>query len=336
MNEPTYNTLKTTVLSILEEGRELARQAVGRQKVDSYWQVGREIDAHLVATGRGSAYGDQIIAQLAEDTGFQARRIYKILQFYRCFEIVPTSALLGWSHYAELLPLPDEQRAFYESEAGKRGWSVRELRAQIKAGTFDEVKRQSEKGEQQAICPARGELYTYRVLEVGAESVIVDLGFGVEREIGGRYDFDVREVVRSEMVEGLVRLSPFDCAQDDRSSPAYGKKKLYTYKATVERVVDGDTIRVRVDLGFNTWIRHTLRLRGIDTPELPSPEGERAKAYVKRVLGGVSFIVVRTFGRGRYGRYVADVFLGKDERRVVGEGRYLNRALVERGMARRV
>ena len=94
MNEPSYNTLKTTVLEILAEGRELAQQAVERQKVMSYWQVGHEIDAHLEAHGGGQTYGDQIIAQLAEDTGFRSRRLYKILQFYRYFKNVPTSAYL--------------------------------------------------------------------------------------------------------------------------------------------------------------------------------------------------------------------------------------------------
>ena len=67
------------------------------------------------------------------------------------------------------------------------------------------------------------------------------------------------------------------------------------------------------------------------------PEGERAKAYVERVLNGVSFIVVRTFGRGRYGRYVADVFVkrGESDAGVVArEGRYLNRVVVERGLGR--
>ena len=41
----------------------------------------------------------------------------------------------------------------------------------------------------------------------------------------------------------------------------------YTYKAELLRVVDGDTIEVRIDLGFNVWHVCTLRLDGVDTPE---------------------------------------------------------------------
>lgn len=43
---------------------------------------------------------------------------------------------------------------------------------------------------------------------------------------------------------------------------------LHTYVALVERVVDGDTLLVRIDLGFDVWKSHRIRLRGIDTQPL--------------------------------------------------------------------
>ena len=43
---------------------------------------------------------------------------------------------------------------------------------------------------------------------------------------------------------------------------------LYTYEAFLERVVDGDTIIVRIDLGFDVLKRERIRLRGIDAPEI--------------------------------------------------------------------
>ena len=42
---------------------------------------------------------------------------------------------------------------------------------------------------------------------------------------------------------------------------------MYTYKATIRRVVDGDTIDILIDLGFSTLIKERVRLHGIDTPE---------------------------------------------------------------------
>lgn len=43
---------------------------------------------------------------------------------------------------------------------------------------------------------------------------------------------------------------------------------MYEYKCKIVRVVDGDTVDVDIDLGFNTWIHNErVRLEGIDTPE---------------------------------------------------------------------
>ena len=59
---------------------------------------------------------------------------------------------------------------------------------------------------------------------------------------------------------------------------------LYNYAATVNRVVDGDTLDLTVDLGFR--IQHGLRLRllGINTPELNTREGHVAKEFVQHLL----------------------------------------------------
>ena len=46
------------------------------------------------------------------------------------------------------------------------------------------------------------------------------------------------------------------------------------------RVVDADTLLVEVDCGFGCRMEQRLRLRGIDAPELKTPEGARARAFV--------------------------------------------------------
>jgi len=44
--------------------------------------------------------------------------------------------------------------------------------------------------------------------------------------------------------------------------------KPFVYNCTVDRVVDGDTVDVNIDLGFNTWLmKRRVRLMGVDTPE---------------------------------------------------------------------
>ena len=57
----------------------------------------------------------------------------------------------------------------------------------------------------------------------------------------------------------------------------------YLYKATVTEVYDGDTITVDIDLGLNVWLKdQTLRLLGIDTPELRGEERLKAKTSTRR------------------------------------------------------
>lgn len=87
----------------------------------------------------------------------------------------------------------------------------------------------------------------------------------------------------------------------------------YTYRARVLRVIDGDTFHAEIDLGFDTFQRHTVRLHGLDTPELPSPEGKAAKIRTEELLAlaadGEGYIVLQSIKdrREKYGRYLARV-----------------------------
>ena len=64
---------------------------------------------------------------------------------------------------------------------------------------------------------------------------------------------------------------------------------MYEYKCEIVRVVDGDTVDVNIDLGFNTWLwKERIRLNGIDTPESRTRDLEEKKAglYAKSVVEG--------------------------------------------------
>ena len=52
---------------------------------------------------------------------------------------------------------------------------------------------------------------------------------------------------------------------------------MYEYNAVVERVVDGDTIDVIIDLGFKTWKKVRVRMEGINTPESRTRDLEEKK-----------------------------------------------------------
>ena len=88
---------------------------------------------------------------------------------------------------------------------------------------------------------------------------------------------------------------------------------LYTYRAYLDYVIDGDTIVFYVDLGFRTYSRQKLRLRGIDTPELPTPKGKKAKTFVEEILKKPKLITIKTYRKDKYDRYLADIFVGSKE-----------------------
>ena len=88
---------------------------------------------------------------------------------------------------------------------------------------------------------------------------------------------------------------------------------MYEYNCIIERVVDGDTVDVRVDAGFDIWTKQRVRLLGIDTPEKRTRDlrekkfGKLATARVEELMPVGSKRLVRiTKGRGKYGRYLAD------------------------------
>ena len=115
---------------------------------------------------------------------------------------------------------------------------------------------------------------------------------------------------------------------------------MYTYKASVVQVVDGDTIYVDVDLGFYLRQMMKLRLKGIDTPEMRGPErpeGLKAKQFVEETLAQCPAVVVTTDKIGKYGRYVADVWYlpgSDDPQEILTQGQSLNQVLLDRGLAR--
>lgn len=82
----------------------------------------------------------------------------------------------------------------------------------------------------------------------------------------------------------------------------------YRYRATLIRAIDGDTYVMDVDLGFFVHNHVTVRLRGIDTPELATPEGPAARAFAVAALMQPSVVVETYKDRMTFARWVADVY----------------------------
>lgn len=85
---------------------------------------------------------------------------------------------------------------------------------------------------------------------------------------------------------------------------------MFTYEATLLRLVDGDTLWLRCDLGFRVFHDVDVRLAGLNAPELHTVEGEAAKLWVQNWFTGHPGPYIVHTDRDRtekYGRYLATV-----------------------------
>tara|TARA_E500000081_G_C6009504_1_gene295127 strand:- start:184 stop:627 length:444 start_codon:yes stop_codon:yes gene_type:complete len=93
---------------------------------------------------------------------------------------------------------------------------------------------------------------------------------------------------------------------------------MYEYRATIRKVVDGDTVDVDIDLGFGVWLKdERVRMMGIDTPESRTRDkvekkfGKAAGARLKSLLGKTAVLKTRVAKdgedmKGKFGRILGD------------------------------
>ena len=104
---------------------------------------------------------------------------------------------------------------------------------------------------------------------------------------------------------------------------------MYTYKAKLDRVVDGDTVDAHIDLGFDITIHKRIRLAGIDTPESRTRDleekarGLASKDRLIELLDGSEF-VLESKEVGKYGRVLGTLYI---------DGTNINDTLVDEGFA---
>jgi len=91
---------------------------------------------------------------------------------------------------------------------------------------------------------------------------------------------------------------------------------MYYYKVEVLKIVDGDTIDVRIDLGFNVWHKCRVRLVGINAPESRTSDkaekvkGLAAKAWLTDIIQSAQAdIEMQSHGSGKYGRVLGELYI---------------------------
>jgi micrococcal nuclease len=93
------------------------------------------------------------------------------------------------------------------------------------------------------------------------------------------------------------------------------------YVRKVENIVDGDTIDVLIDLGFDILFQSRVRLAGIDTPESRTKDlkekalGLESKEYLKKQLKDAKSVIIKTEkmdSSEKYGRILGWVYVNGD------------------------
>lgn len=86
------------------------------------------------------------------------------------------------------------------------------------------------------------------------------------------------------------------------------RKFTNKYFGQVLRVIDGDTFEILVELGFGVTQKFHVRLDGIDTPEISTIQGRKAKEYVSDLIEGKA-VILKDAGAEKYGRARAKIEL---------------------------
>ncbi len=334
--------------------------------METYWNAGRMIREHLDLNESRAKYGAELFPRLEADTGVGKRLLYRCAQFARCFPrrpIVSSRTQLTWGHYRAVLDIDSAaERRRLLALARKEHLTGEEfdarVRAEVRVADGDEVEDggQSPGGGNNVLKPKRGKVGVFRLKDVKG-GIGVDLGFREFLEKPMVSGFGLAARLRSrELRRGKLRstdgqLVRVNLAGRVRRALGATKKHLFTYRAVVDRVVDGDTIWFWVELRPGQVIQEKIRLRGIDCPEIgrtnvqrrtPNAErrmdpGREAKRFVQEMVDRAEEIVITTTKPDKYDRYLCDVFLHipemtNDQCPMTNEV-FLNGELLARGMA---
>ena len=100
---------------------------------------------------------------------------------------------------------------------------------------------------------------------------------------------------------------------------------MFEYKATVDYVVDGDTVEVTIALGFKITTKQRIRLSGIDTPEKGKPGYTEAKEHLISTLLNKTVTILST-KVSKWGYYLGNFY--------TEDGLHVNQQMIDLGLAK--
>ncbi|MBN2610026.1 MAG: thermonuclease family protein [Bacteroidales bacterium] len=328
-NEALIQPLVDKILSEIEQGRIRAMGAVESEKTITYWKIGRHIHDHLLNHLKRADYGSYLFTELAKRIGIGTRTLYWAVQLYETFpEIVNSSSQLTWTHFRILLRIKDENlRNAYIEKVIEEKLTVKELIDVLKEERIIIDNGGSTNANLEG---KRGYPYTFQIKRLfDNNGLYVDQGFHIYKKLNEKEKEQLNEddiVIYSGKTDGYTLKTV-----NNRIQPV-----LYSYKAAVNEIIDGDTINVTIDIGFENYTQQKIRMRGINAEDLYSEKGRKARDFVVSKLVPCDFIIIRTYWRDKYNRYLADIYYNKEEndiKKAADEGKYLNREMLDNGLA---
>lgn len=167
VNQLSNNEFYEQIIDLLQSARKKVVYAINRTMVETYFEIGKRIVEKEQDGKERAEYGKEVIKNLSKvltkelGKGFSERNLEQMRQFYFVYSKPQTLSAqydfkLSWSHYLTLIRIDSpNERKFYEIEADKSNWSVRELKRQydsalytrlVLSRTKEKVKELSTKG----------------------------------------------------------------------------------------------------------------------------------------------------------------------------------------------
>ena len=216
---------------------------------------------------------------------------------------------LNWSHYRALGGIKKaEERKCLEDLTRQNEWGSDALQKEVskinkKDVDFENsVKRANKKDSSKNVAstkpkvkkliPIRGKLFSYPLIKLDdSDQNYLDCGFNIFREVEEKLPKNLENTsAKSATIVNVTKKEKSYVLKESQTHP----KNINVYKAYLEKVVDGDTIRVVLDLGFRIFHKEILRLKGIDAPELSTIEGKKSSDALKQILKDVPFLIIKT------------------------------------------
>jgi len=312
--------LVNDILQEIEKGKINLSSSIEKEKTFSYWNIGKRIQDYLDSDPDISTYGQFLYSQLSSNLDIGVRSLYLSVQFFKSYpEISNIYDRLSWSHFKILLSVssPDERKQ-YENILLSNTMSIRDFAALVRK---DKNEIPYSKGNKLTVIKGLPFLYTLKKVN---NQLLLDLGFYI---YSNNFSDQLTNLINKDVVSASKTDSSYEIKLSD-----YDQSLLFTYKAYLAGIIDGDTIKVNIDLGFDTFTTQTLRLRGINAFELSTSEGKLARDFVVSKLQSLDFFVIKTYHKDRYSRFLADIFYSKDQTDIVSVlnyGFFLNQELLD-------